>query len=57
MPGLPRGRAVNAAGRVLLARCRAMLHRDLLEQSVAERIAWAVIASAMLWLAIYWVLS
>ena len=57
MPGLPRGRAVNAAGRVLLSRCWAMLHRDLLEQSVAERLAWAVIASAMLWLAIYWVLS
>jgi len=57
MPGLPRGSAVNAVGRVLLARCRAMLHRDLLEQSVAERFAWTVIASAMLWLAIYWVLS
>ena len=57
MPGLPRGSAVNAVGRVLLARCRAMLHRDLLEQSVAERLAWTVIASAMLWLAIYWALS
>ena len=57
MPGLPRGSAVNAVGRVLLARCRAMLHRDLLERSVAERFAWTVIASAMLWLAIYWVLS
>ena len=33
------------------------LQRGLLEQSVAERLAWAVIAAALLWLAIWWALS
>jgi hypothetical protein len=31
--------------------------RGLLEQSVAERLTWAVIAAALLWLAIWWALS
>jgi hypothetical protein len=33
------------------------LRRGLLEQSVAERLAWAVVAAALLWLAIWWALS
>jgi hypothetical protein len=31
--------------------------RGLLEQSVAKRLAWAVFAAAVLWLAIWWALS
>jgi hypothetical protein len=33
------------------------LDRDLLEQSVAERLAKAAIAACFLWLAIWWALS
>jgi hypothetical protein len=33
------------------------LRRGLLEQSVAQRLAWAVVAAALLWLAIWWALS
>jgi hypothetical protein len=34
-----------------------VLDRDLLEQSVAERLARAAIPAFLLWLAIYWALS
>ena len=33
------------------------LQRGLLEQSVSERLIWALIAAALLWLAIWWALS
>jgi hypothetical protein len=36
---------------------RGFVQRGLLEQSVAERLTWAVIAAALLWLAIWWALS
>jgi hypothetical protein len=36
---------------------RVFLQRGLFEQSVAERLVWAAIASCMLWLAIWWALS
>jgi hypothetical protein len=36
---------------------RGVFRRGLLEQSVAERLAWAAIASILLWLAIWWALS
>jgi hypothetical protein len=36
---------------------RGFLQHDLLEQSVAERLAWAAIAAGLLWLAIWWALS
>jgi hypothetical protein len=36
---------------------RVFLQRGLLEQSVAERLVWAAIASCLLWLAIWWALS
>jgi hypothetical protein len=36
---------------------RGFLQHDLLEQSVAERLAWAAIATGLLWLAIWWALS
>ena len=57
MPGLPLGRAMSVPGRALLHRVRDSLGRDLLEQSVTERLARAVFAAALLWLAIYWALS
>jgi hypothetical protein len=36
---------------------RSFVERDLLEQSVAERLAKAAIAACFLWLAIWWALS
>ena len=48
---------MNAAGWVLLGRCRTVLGRDLLEQSVAERLARAAIFVVLLWLAIGWAWS
>jgi hypothetical protein len=36
---------------------RSFLDRDLLEQSVGERLVKAVIAASFLWLAIWWALS
>ena len=36
---------------------RRFLDRDLLEQSVAERLAKAMIAACFLWLAIWWAVS
>jgi hypothetical protein len=36
---------------------RSLLDRDLLEQSVAERLVKAAIAAGFLWLAIWWALS
>ncbi len=57
MPGLPLGRAVSVPERVLFGRVRDLLGRDLLEQSVTERLARAAFVAALLWLAIYWALS
>lgn len=57
MPSLPLGAAMSAAGRRLLGRCRTVLDRDLIEQSIAERLARAAMASTLLWLAIYWACS
>jgi hypothetical protein len=36
---------------------RGFLQRGLLEQSIAERLAWALSAAILLWLAICWALS
>jgi len=57
VPRLPLSTAVNAPERVLLGRVRDLWERDLLEQSVTERLAGAACATALLWLAIYWALS
>ena len=57
MPRLPLGAAVSAPERVLLGRARDLWVRDLLEQSVAERLVRAGCAAALLWLAICWALS
>jgi hypothetical protein len=43
--------------RVVLGRVRDLLERDMLEQSVTERLARAAFATFLLWLAIYWALS
>jgi hypothetical protein len=57
VPGLPLGTAVSAPERIVLGPVRNFLERDLLEQSVTERLARAAFAAALLWLAIYWALS
>ena len=36
---------------------RSFLDRDLIEQSVGERLVKAVIAAGFLWLAIWWALT
>jgi hypothetical protein len=48
---------VSAPERLLLVRVRDLLERDLLEQSVTERLARAAFAAVLLWLAIYWATS
>jgi hypothetical protein len=42
---------------MLLGRVRDLWERDLLEQSVTERLVRTACAAALLWLAIYWALS
>jgi hypothetical protein len=36
---------------------RSVFGRRLIEQSAAERVAWALLAAALLWLTIWWALS
>jgi hypothetical protein len=57
VPSLPLGTAVSARERGLLGRVRDFWGRDLLEQSVTERLARAGFATTLLWLAIYWAMS
>jgi hypothetical protein len=57
VPRLPLGTAVSAPERVVLGRARGFFGRDLLEQSVTERLARAGLVAFVLWLAIYWALS
>ena len=60
MPRLPLGTAVSAPERLGPVHDwfgRGWLERDLLEQSVTERLARAGFAAFLLWLAIYWALS
>ena len=57
MPRLPLSTEVRAPERVLLGRVRDLWERDLLEQSVGERLVRAGCAAALLWLAICWALS
>ena len=57
MPGLPLGTTVSVPERVVLGRVRDLLERDMLEQSVTERLARAAFATFLLWLAIYCALS
>lgn len=55
MPRLPLGTAVSALER--LGPIRGWFERDLLEQSITERLARAGFVAILLWLAIYWALS
>ena len=57
MSRLPRCAPVSGISRPLVCRLRVVLERDLIEQSVAERLAKAVFAAGLLWLAIWWALS
>jgi hypothetical protein len=41
----------------ILHRLRAVLERDLIEQSVAQRLTKAAFAACLLWLAIWWALA
>jgi hypothetical protein len=43
--------------RPILGRLRGFFERDLIEQSVTERLAKAAFAAGLLWLAIWWALS
>jgi hypothetical protein len=54
---MPRGAAVRAHGRATLGRVRECFERELLEQSVTERLARATCVAGLLWLAIYWAVS
>ncbi len=57
MPRLPLRATVSVIARPVLGRLRAVLERDLVEQSVAERLAKAVFVVGLLWVAIWWALS
>ena len=57
MSVLPQRGATNVIARPSFRPPRSFLDRDLLEQSVGERLVKAVIAASFLWLAIWWALS
>ena len=57
MSRLPDRAAASVIARPSFRSLRISLHRGLLEQSIAERLAWAAIAAGLLWLAIWWALS
>jgi hypothetical protein len=54
---LPQRGARSVIGRPSFLALRSFLDRDLLEQSVVERLIKAVIVAGFLWLAIWWALS
>jgi hypothetical protein len=54
---LPQRGATGVIARPSFRALRSFVERDLLEQSVAERLAKAAIAACFLWLAIWWALS
>jgi hypothetical protein len=55
--GLSQRSAARVTGPLSFHSLRRVLDRDLLEQSVAERLVVAAIAAGCLWLAIWWALS
>jgi hypothetical protein len=55
--GLPLRSPVRKSARGVLGQFRAALARDLIEQSVVERLARAALAVGLLWVAIWWALS
>jgi hypothetical protein len=54
---LPVRTTVSVIARSILLRLRGPFERDLVEQSVAERLAKAALAVGLLWLAIWWALT
>ena len=54
---MPQWKPTSMIARPRLHPLRGFVRRGLLEQSVVERLAWAAIAAALLWLAIWWALS
>jgi hypothetical protein len=54
---LPQRGATGVIARPSFRPLRRFLDRDLLEQSVVERLVKAVIVAGFLWLAIWWALS
>ena len=57
MSRVPNRAAASVIARPSFRPLRGFLQHDLIEQSVAERLAWAAIAAGLLWLAIWWALS
>jgi hypothetical protein len=61
VPGLPLrappGTPVNVRVRPIVGRLGGVFERDLIEQSVAERVVRALFLAVLLWLAIWWGLS
>jgi hypothetical protein len=56
VPRLPPNASVIGLGRSVLGVVPRFFDRDLLEQSVTERLARAVFVIGLLWLAVYWAL-
>jgi hypothetical protein len=54
---LPQRSATDVITRSSFRPLRSLFDRDLIEQSVGERLVKAVIAASFLWLAIWWALS
>jgi hypothetical protein len=54
---LPLGTTVIPTARSIGDRVRVAVERDPIEQSIAERLAKAMFAAALLWVAIWWALS
>ncbi len=57
MPRLPVGTTLIPTGRRIAGCLRVAIERDPIEQSIAERLAKAVIVASLLWVAIWWALS
>ena len=53
----PRISSRDAIARAILRPLTRPFRRGLLEQSVVERLTWAVFVAGLLWLAIWWALS
>lgn len=57
MPRLPLGTTVISAARRIGGYLRLATERDPIEQSIAERLAKAMLTAALLWVAIWWAWS
>jgi hypothetical protein len=57
VPRLPFRTYLIETARAVLLRFQEVFERDMIAQSVAERLARAALAAGLLWLAIWWALS